>query len=222
MWEILKAAIPLGIVLSFMPGAAFFVLLETSASRGYRAAISFDLGVVLADIVFILIAYFSSYQLLENLSNQPGLYVFGGMILLVYGVILFLNKESNKEKYKVFAESYLGLFVKGFLLNFINIGVLVFWLGVLLWIGPALNNNGGQIFGFFLIIILTYFSLDLVKISAAKQLKKYLTKQRIILLRKGLGVLLVICGSVLITQGFLPKDKLKQFENQNPTQIEKS
>jgi len=222
MWEILKAAIPLGIVLSFMPGAAFFVLLETSASRGYRAAISFDLGVVLADVVFILIAYFSSYQLLENLSNQPGLYVFGGMILLVYGVILFLNKESNKEKYKVFAESYLGLFVKGFLLNFINIGVLVFWLGVLLWIGPALNNNGGQIFGFFLIIILTYFSLDLVKISAAKQLKKYLTKQRIILLRKGLGVLLVICGSVLITQGFLPKDKLKQFENQNPTQIEKS
>lgn len=222
MWEILKAAIPLGIVLSFMPGAAFFVLLETSASRGYRAAISFDLGVVLADVVFILIAYFSSYQLLENLSNQPGLYVFGGMILLVYGVILFLNKESNKEKYKVFAESYLGLFVKGFLLNFINIGVLVFWLGVLLWIGPALNNDGGQIFGFFLIIILTYFSLDLVKISAAKQLKKYLTKQRIILLRKGLGVLLVICGSVLITQGFLPKDKLKQFENQNPTQIEKS
>ena len=222
MWEILKAAIPLGIILSFMPGAAFFVLLETSASRGFRAAISFDLGVVLADVIFILIAYFSSYQLLENLSNQPGLYVFGGMILLVYGVILFLNKESNKEKYKVFAESYLGLFVKGFLLNFINIGVLVFWLGVLLWIGPALNNNGSQIFGFFLIIILTYFSLDLVKISAAKQLKKYLTKQRIILLRKGLGVLLVICGSVLITQGFLPKDKLKQFENQNPTHKERS
>lgn len=222
MWEILKAAIPLGIVLSFMPGAAFFVLLETSASRGYRAAISFDLGVVLADVVFILIAYFSSYQLLENLSNQPGLYVFGGMILLVYGVILFLNKESNKEKYKVFAESYLGLFVKGFLLNFINVGVLVFWLGVLLWIGPALNNNGSQIFGFFLVIILTYFSLDLVKISAAKQLKKYLTKQRIILLRKGLGVLLVICGSVLITQGFLPKDKLQQFEKQDPVQLEKS
>ena len=98
MWEILKAAIPLGFVLAFIPGAAFFVLLETSASRGYRAAISFDLGVVFADIIFILIAYFSSYQLLENLSNQPGLYVFGGMILLVYGVILFL-KDPHRRKY---------------------------------------------------------------------------------------------------------------------------
>ena len=221
MWEILKAAIPLGIVLSFMPGAAFFVLLETSASRGYRAAISFDLGVVLADVVFILIAYFSSYQLLENLSNQPGLYVFGGMILLVYGVILFLNKETAKEKYKVFAESYVGLFVKGFLLNFINVGVLVFWLGVLLWIGPALNNDGGRIFLFFLFIILSYFSLDLVKIAAAKQLKRYLTKNRIVLLRKGLGVLLVVCGTVLITQGFLPKDKLHRFEKEAPVQIDK-
>ncbi|PQJ16260.1 LysE family translocator [Aureicoccus marinus] len=221
MWEILKAAIPLGFVLAFIPGAAFFVLLETSASRGYRAAISFDLGVVFADIIFILIAYFSSYQLLENLSNQPGLYVFGGMILLVYGVILFLNKETAKEKYKVFAESYVGLFVKGFLLNFINVGVLVFWLGVLLWIGPALNNDGGRIFMFFLFIILSYFSLDLVKIAAAKQLKRYLTKNRIVLLRKGLGVLLVVCGTVLITQGFLPKDKLHRFEKEAPVQIDK-
>ena len=221
MWEILKAAIPLGFVLAFIPGAAFFVLLETSASRGYRAAISFDLGVVFADIIFILIAYFSSYQLLENLSNQPGLYVFGGMILLVYGVILFLNKETAKEKYKVFAESYVGLFVKGFLLNFINVGVLVFWLGVLLWIGPALNNDGGRIFLFFLFIILSYFSLDLVKIAAAKQLKRYLTKNRIVLLRKGLGVLLVVCGTVLITQGFLPKDKWHRFEKEAPVQIDK-
>ena len=220
MWEILKAAIPLGFVLAFIPGAAFFVLLETSASRGYRAAISFDLGVVFADVIFILIAYFSSYQLLENLSNQPGLYVFGGMILLVYGVILFLNKETAKEKYKVFAESYVGLFVKGFLLNFINVGVLVFWLGVLLWIGPALNNDGGRIFLFFLFIILSYFSLDLVKIAAAKQLKRYLTKNRIVLLRKGLGVLLVVCGTVLITQGFLPKDKLHRFEKEAPVQID--
>ena len=87
MLEDIQAAIPLGFFLSFMIGPVFFVLLETSVVKGFRAAISFDLGVVLADIIFIFLAYFSSYQLLENLSNQPGLYIFGGTLLSLYGVM---------------------------------------------------------------------------------------------------------------------------------------
>ena len=84
MLEDIQAAIPLGFLLSFMIGPVFFVLLETSAIKGFRAAIAFNFGVILADIVFITIAYFSSFQLLENLSNEPGLYVFGGVILVIY------------------------------------------------------------------------------------------------------------------------------------------
>jgi len=36
-------AIPLGIFLSFLIGPVFFVLLETSAVKGFRAALVFDL-----------------------------------------------------------------------------------------------------------------------------------------------------------------------------------
>jgi len=85
MIEDIQAAIPLGILLAFMIGPVFFVLLETSATKGFRAGLALDIGVIVADILFLFIAYFSSFQLLENLSNQPGLYVFGGMILLIYG-----------------------------------------------------------------------------------------------------------------------------------------
>jgi len=52
------SAIPLGFFLSFMIGPVFFVLLETSVVKGFKAAIILDLGVVLADVIFILIAYF--------------------------------------------------------------------------------------------------------------------------------------------------------------------
>lgn len=100
MIEDIQAAIPLGFLLSFMVGPVFFVLLETSATKGFRAGLALDLGVVLADIFFLVIAYFSSFQLLENLSNQPGLYVFGGVILLVYGLTTFFRsdfKEKNQE-----------------------------------------------------------------------------------------------------------------------------
>ncbi|PIB39394.1 LysE family translocator [Maribacter sp. 4G9] len=211
MWEDIQAAIPLGFILSFMIGPVFFVLLETSAIKGFRAALVFDLGVIVADIVFITIAYFSSYQLLENLSNQPGLYVFGGVILLVYGITIFFKHgggtRTSKLPIKSKRSDYLGLVVKGFLLNFINIGVLVFWLGVIIIVGPSLDNEPSRIRVFFTTMILSYFVTDLFKILLAKQLKRKLTGSRIRLIKKGIGIILIVCGLVLIVKGFIPNGR---------------
>lgn len=210
MFEDVQAAIPLGFLLSFMIGPVFFVLLETSALKGFRAALSFNIGVIIADILFILAAYFSSYQLLENLSNQPGLYVFGGAILLVYGITTFFKKGVKTRldvTIKVTKGDYLELFAKGFLLNFINIGVLVFWLGIIIIVGPSLDNKPPRIRVFFGTMLATYFITDVFKILLAKQLKRKLTHERIRLVKKGVGVVLVICGVVLIIKGFLPKDQ---------------
>ena len=208
MIEDIQTAIPLGFFLSFVIGPVFFVLLETSATKGFRAAVSFDIGVIIADTLFVLIAYFSSFQLLENLSNQPGLFVFGGMILLIYGIVTFVKKETKKKPgLKIKKGTYFGLLVKGFLLNFINIGVLAFWLGLMVIVGPSLDNDPKRMTLFFGAVIVTYFLTDVIKIVLAKQLKRYLTEERIVLLKKGLGIILMLCGIVLISKGFLPKDK---------------
>ena len=208
MIEDIQTAIPLGFFLSFVIGPVFFVLLETSATKGFRAAVSFDIGVIIADTLFVLIAYFSSFQLLENLSNQPGLFVFGGMILLIYGIVTFVKKETKKKPgLKIKKGTYFGLLVKGFLLNFINIGVLAFWLGLMVIVGPSLDNDPKRMTLFFGAVIVTYFLTDVIKIVLAKQLKRYLTEERIVLLKKGLGIILMVCGIVLISKGFLPKDK---------------
>lgn len=210
MIEDIQAAIPLGFFLSFVIGPVFFVLLETSATKGFRAGLVFDLGVILADILFLFIAYFSSSQLLENLSNQPGLYVFGGVILLVYGITTFIKRDqkATNPKLKTKTGGYLQLFIKGFLLNFINIGVLVFWLGVIIVVGPSLDNDPNRIFTFFSTMLSAYLITDIFKILLAKQLKRKLTPERILLAKKGLGIILVICGIVFILKGFLPKDRL--------------
>lgn len=210
MLEDIQAAIPLGFLLSFMVGPVFFVLLETSATKGFRAGLFFDLGVILADVLFLTLAYFSSFQLLENLSNQPGLYVFGGVILLIYGLTTFFNRDFVKGKTDIKPRKggYLSLFIKGFLLNFINIGVLVFWLGVIIIVGPSLDNESNRIIVFFSAMLGAYFITDIFKILLAKQLRRKLTTERIRLVKKVLGIILVICGLVLIVKGFLPKDKL--------------
>ena len=212
MIDDIQAAIPLGFFLAFMIGPVFFVLIETSVTKGFRAAVAFDFGVIIADIIFIGLAYFSSFQLLENLSNQPGLYVFGGTILTVYGLIIFLKKTKNNELKaqlsKSFKVNYIELFIKGFLLNFINVGVLIFWLGIIIVTGPSLENDINRFYVFFGSLIVAYFITDLLKILLAKQLKKQLTLKLTLKIKKILGVILIISGLVLITKGFLPKDKL--------------
>ena len=210
MIEDVQAAIPLGFLLSFMIGPVFFVLLETSATKGFRAGLSLDLGVIFADIVFLVVAYFSSYQLLENLSNLPGLYVFGGVILAIYGITIFFNRENMRSRTDIKPRKggYLSLFIKGFLLNFINIGVLVFWLGVIIIVGPSLDNDPNRIVIFFASMLGAYLVTDMVKILLAKQLRRKLTIERIRWVKKGLGIVLVIFGLVLIVKGFLPKDQL--------------
>ena len=212
MIEDIQAAIPLGFFLAFMIGPVFFMLIETSITKGVRAAIAFDIGVIIADALFIAVAYFSSFQLLENLSNLPGLYVFGGTILSVYGLIILIKKPNEKQIENEFNNTikanYFQLSIKGFLLNFINIGVLVFWLGVVVVTGPSFENSINRFVVFFSTLLIAYFLTDLVKIILAKQLKKKLTPKIIIKTKKILGALLVICGLILIIKGFLPKDSL--------------
>lgn len=226
MLEDIQAAVPLGFFLSFMVGPVFFVLLQTSAVKGFRAAITFDLGVLFADVLFILVAYFSSFQLLENLSNQPGLYVFGGVILLVYGLFTFFKTEKKEipiESKRIKKSDFFGLFIKGFLLNFINIGVLVFWLGIIIIVGPSLDNQPNRFFTFFATVLLSYFVTDVFKILLAKQLKRKLTPERIVWVKKVIGIILIICGVVLIVKGFLPKDQFNiehELERFEPNLIE--
>lgn len=212
MFQDLHTAIPLGFFLAFLIGPVFFVLLETAATKGFRAALTLDLGVITADIVFIGIAYLSSFQLLENLSNEPGLYVFGGTILIVYGLSMYIKKPTRKaldpNRTSVTKRGYPQLFVKGFFLNFINIGVLVFWLVVLISVSPSLENNQNRIIGFFVAVLATYLATDILKIMLAKRLKRYLTIRRIFMVKKLLGLVLIICGLVLVTKGFIPKDQL--------------
>lgn len=212
----IQAAIPLGFFLAFMIGPVFFIILETSITKGFRAAVVFDLGVIFSDLLFVLLAYFSSYQLLENLSNQPGLYVFGGTLLTAYGIITFLKKNKDKQdKSTIIPEkiNYVELFVKGFLLNAINIGVLVFWLGLIIVVGPNLNGNPKRFFLFFSVLLLTYFITDVFKIILSKRLKKKLTPPIIQNLKKTVSAIIIICGIVLIIKGFLPKEQL------NPSDI---
>ncbi len=208
-------AYPFGFFLSLMIGPVFFVLIETSISKGFRAAVSFNTGVVVADVVFILIAYLSSYQLIESIKEKPALFIFGGILMFTYGLVSFFRLKKQKIALEQEEEviltlnkkDYLGLFIKGFFLNFINIGVLGFWLAIIITIGPKLNMETNRIITFFASVIIFYFLIDLLKIFLAKQLKSKLTTQNIVLVKKFISVVLIVFGLILMIQGWFPDEK---------------
>ena len=207
-------AIPWAFLLAISIGPGFFLLLETSITKGFKAAFIFDLGIVFSDLIFILIAYFATNQLLAQLKDNPVIFIIGGLIMSTYGIVSYISlKKKFNEKIDVDDEedikknNYLGLFFKGFFLNVINIGILGFWIMVIITQGPQLEMKPLRIFTFFASTLFFYLAIDVFKILVAKQLKHKLTPTNIYKIKRIISIVILIFGAFLILQGFFPKGK---------------
>ena len=204
-------AIPIGILLSFTIGPVFFTVLETSISKGVKAAVFVNIGVVLSDVVFFVIAFFSTNSLLNSIKeNTDSWYFLGGVLLVAYAGVSLIkiiqekNNPENKEGAEIESSpNFFKMIVKGFLLNIINVVVLFYWVGIILYFGPQLEMDESRIYFFFLVIIATYFTIDLGKIYLAQQLKKKLTDLVIKTIKILVNSFIVICGLFLIFKGLL-------------------
>lgn len=204
-------AIPIGIVLAFTIGPVFFTVIETSISKGVKAAIFVDVGVVFSDVVFFVIAFFSTNSLLKSIEeNTNSWYFLGGVLLVAYAgvsLIKIIQEKNNPENTEGAlienSPNLIKMVIKGFLLNIINVVVLFYWVGIILYFGPQLEMNESKIFLFFIIIISTYFTIDLGKIYLAQQLKKKLTDIVIKTIKIVVNSFIVICGMFLIFKGII-------------------
>ena len=210
MFDDILTAIPFGIILAFTIGPVFFVLLETSVTKGFTSAIIFDLGVILADIVFILVIFKSTDTLLEKIKDDPKLLVFGGTLLVIYGLISFIKTSKSfrsivreHHSIEIPKKDYGKLFIKGFLLNFINIGVLLGWFGFIV-IGTSITTTKNGVFVFIVTMLISYFVTDLFKIAAAKRLKNKLTPRRIFKTKKIVSLVILGFGIILLSQCLFP------------------
>ena len=196
--------ITVGFFTAFIMGPVFWVLLETSITKGFKAAVAFDLGVMFADVCFIGICYLGSFQLLEDEQNKQGLFVLGGTILLLYGLFSWINRaKKNKENLDIqeSKENYFGLAAKGFAINILNVGVFIFWGGVTIVSSPASGKSFTSFVLFFSIVLLSYFVTDLLKISVANRFKSLLTGKGIVIVNSVVSLILIVSGVVLILKG---------------------
>lgn len=216
--EMVSSAILIGFILSLvLIGPVFFMLLETSVSRGWKAAITLNLGVITADVLCIFIAYFGSKDLALAIQNNPSIYIFGGFFILIYGLLMYVSKPNVKMRnVNVVNKNYFKTFMNGFLLNILNIGVIVFWFFIVSTVVIQYPKTEDT-FLYMGIVLATFFSIDLVKIFLAQKVKDSFTVRRIFYLKKTIGFILIIFGIIVILKGFGVFDQIdQQIENKLP------
>lgn len=215
MLELIFTGIGYGLILSIMVGPAFFILIETSITRGVKSALFLDLGVFLCDVLYVSFAFFFVSQVNEIMQsdNQHILKIAGGGFFLLLGIMNILKFKKNlvpRQKINpddLTASSYAMMLVKGFAINALNPGVLFYWLtliSVLPPSDPALGLTANQTLLVHLsLIFATFFGIDILKILGAKKLKDLLTPAWMRVVNLVLGIILTCFGTLFLVQGIL-------------------
>jgi threonine/homoserine/homoserine lactone efflux protein len=188
----------------------FFLLLETSIRKGIRAALAFDIGVFISDLIYIALAYIFYNEVSKAIQGEWS-YIFqiaGGCVFVIIGLINLFKKPKHdrKEEQDIInspAKDYIVLGLKGFILNFANPGVLIYWIGVI-GIGAKAEGNKGlddNILLYLAIILITFFSMDLLKIVGAKKLRPFITDKVLSGLNTVTGFVIGGSGLYLIIKG---------------------
>jgi threonine/homoserine/homoserine lactone efflux protein len=222
MFELILYAVGLGIMLSLVfIGPIFFLLIETSFTRGPRHALALDFGVVSADLLCIIVSYYASADLVNLIDKHPGFYRISAFLILIYAIYMILSRTKMHldGEEKLIDQNYIKTFLNGFLLNLLNIGVVLFWLVTVV----SVRNAYPKVEDFILyigIVIGTYLLIDLAKIVLAKQFHDRLNQRVANRIRKGVGFILVIFSIFIFMQSFKKfnkfEEKLEKAEKQQP------
>src|ERR1700739_3626002 len=135
MFSAIYEGILLGIFLAFSIGPSFFALINTGISHGFKSGAAVAFGILFSDLFFVAatvsLIHFGMSDLISNPKHQAFMGIMGGIVLIIYGVVHFIQKESKQEKnteIEIKSPKMISLITKGFVLNLFNPFVWIFWM----------------------------------------------------------------------------------------------
>ena len=208
MWlEAIGKGMAVGFGLAFAVGPVFFALLDTAITRGFREGLKFAVGISASDIGYAALFWLGVGSLLSKAEHSAWLALGGGVVLIILGLSGMLRKPSMKRREKPIPDrsakrglrDRFGSIGKGFLLNTLNPGTSVVWLGAGT-AGADLTARGGLwVQGAFMAaILITVLSTDILKAYGARRLKDVLTTRKLIYVNRIAGAVMAGAGLLLI------------------------
>ena len=198
MFEAIISGITFGLALAFMLGPVFCTLLQTCIQEGFRAGLFFAAGVIVSDLLLIVVCYLFASQV--NLMNEhrDTMGVIGGLVLCSFGVVQLLKKTKVVELQDRKKAVHARYTLRGFLLNTLNPMVLLFWLSVVGIVALREQYSTADELAFFISVIGTVFSTDMLKSYLSVRLKRLLTEKAIRRLNLFTGIVLIGFGAEMV------------------------
>ena len=165
----------LGLAIAVSVGPVFFALVETGITQGPKMAIAVSLGIFTSDFLLIVAAFLFSSVIGSVLSNASWLQLVASAFFIGFGLLKIFQKGEKAEHAHIDTakrRTYLQYFAKGFLVNCMHPGLLIFWVAMVSFYSVKYPEGS---FTFFAGVLSTTLGADILKSIFAIRLKKWIT-----------------------------------------------
>ncbi|MCX6269064.1 MAG: LysE family translocator [Bacteroidetes bacterium] len=199
----------LGLTVAISIGPALFALLQTSIKHGIKVGIFLAAGIFVSDLALVAGFYFGASAIVTNPKYHLVLGIIGGVVMSAYGIYTFFKKVTLTEQVeaineiKVKKKGSFPYFVKGFVLNFANPMLWVFWITSMLAINATYGGNQRSVALFFTGTLSVILMTDILKVVLANKIKMAGNPQVKLWMNRIVGLLFMIIGAFIISGSLL-------------------
>ena len=202
MMEAVLKGLALGFVLALSVGPIIFTIIKQSLNNGHKGGFSFVAGVWVSDILLVVLSN-TLTVFVSALLEHTRVIAFGGSAFLIAMGIYFVffkkialarDSEGNETRFR--KRDMARVFASGFIINTLNPGVILFWLGNATIL--AVNHTLQERLIIFSVCLLINMAADIGKVMMAGKLRNKLTLKMLVIINKISGTILIGFGIVLL------------------------
>jgi threonine/homoserine/homoserine lactone efflux protein len=203
MIEAILKGLALGIVLALSVGPIIFTIIKQSITVGHKGGFCFVAGVWLSDIILVILSNVFTEWVTRMLKYQKMIGYGGSTFLIAMGIYFFFFKKVHLKSTggpehtdHLSTGEMIRIFASGFIINTLNPGVLIFWLGNATVL--ALTHTLRERITIFSVCLLINMGADVGKVMMAGNLRKKLTVHNLSIINKISGAILMAFGIALL------------------------
>jgi threonine/homoserine/homoserine lactone efflux protein len=202
MTEAILKGLALGFVLALSVGPIIFTIIKQSLNNGHKGGFSFVAGVWVSDILLVVLSNTLTTMVAELLEHEKVIAYCGSSFLIAMGLYfvffkkVHLSTDAEGKDIRFRKRDIARVFASGFIINTLNPGVILFWLGNATVL--SLTHTLKERMIIFSVCLLVNMSADVGKVMMAGKLRSRLTLRTLSIINKISGTILIGFGIALL------------------------